>query len=47
MTITLPALDFKIEGPFPLEINVDSSDAPELTLDWEFKFAFGYDEDDG
>ncbi|EJK50116.1 hypothetical protein THAOC_30946, partial [Thalassiosira oceanica] len=45
-TITLPELDFQLQGDFPLNLKVDAA-PPELALSWGFKMSFGFDEDDG
>ena len=45
-TITLPELDFQLQGDFPLNLKVDAA-PPELALSWGFKMSFGFDEKDG
>lgn len=46
ISITLPELDFELDGALPLQLNIDS-DKPVLTLEWGFLLAFGFDEKDG
>ena len=47
-TIELPALNFDLGNDnFPLQISMESTEQPSLTLEWSFKLAFGFDEDVG
>jgi hypothetical protein len=46
-TFALPELDFQLGNDgFPLQIYVDSG-TPELSIEWQFKIAFGFDEQSG
>ena len=45
--ILLPELDFELPSGLPIQLEVSSEDAPKITIEWEFKLAFGFDEDDG
>lgn len=43
----LPELDFQLGNDgFPLQLYVDSG-TPELSIEWQFKIAFGFDEQSG
>jgi hypothetical protein len=44
-TITLPPLNFDVgNDKLPLQIQLDATRNPQLTLEWAFKLAFGFDE---
>ena len=44
--ITLPPLNFDIGSDnFPLKIKMNQTQNPELSLEWGFKLAFGFDEE--
>ena len=46
--IELPDLDFDLGNEnFPLQISMGSDESPTIMLEWSYKFAFGFDEEDG
>ena len=51
INIPIPGLNFKLEGDaLPLEFSISdnlSDNTPSLEIEWQFKLAFGFDEDDG
>lgn len=45
--VPLPSLNFKLDNEaLPLQLEI-SGNQPILTIEWEFKLAFGFDESDG
>ena len=47
-TVSLPPMNFDLGNDnFPLQISTSSSERPTLNITWNFKLAFGFDEDDG
>lgn len=47
-TIELPPMNFDLGNKnFPLQISTGSNEQPSLSLQWSFRLAFGFDENDG
>jgi hypothetical protein len=47
-TINLPPMNFDLGNKnFPLQIRTSSNEKPSLSLQWSFRLAFGFDENDG
>jgi hypothetical protein len=47
-TINLPPMNFDLGNRnFPLQISTSSNERPSLSLQWSFRLAFGFDENDG
>jgi hypothetical protein len=47
-SIDLPPLNFDLgNDKFPLQISSRSTEQPSLSLEWSFKLAFGFDDNDG
>lgn len=44
--IPIPDLNFKLPSDLPLAFKIEDN-TPTLVIEWEFKLAFGFDEDDG
>lgn len=47
ITLPLPPLNFKLDGALPLHLKIESENVPTITLEWGFKLAFGFDDEDG